>query len=327
MFSTHLDTAIFVKFEIVVCKFFQYGRVSKLPFGKGLRSECTQHVARFFICTLCLDGHSLTINYLVALRVYISSYFCFKVDGFLFYKKDGKYKKGETDEVLWLKPYMLPEVFDNIGVPRRYMEQIPNTYTDFATFVEEVVGGKHAAKKKDKKKKKKKEFVPDVVLQLPENPQAPGETRANKKKNKKPAQVSYYGPDIGFKGRGIGRGQASGRGGHAGGPVLGRQNYVSQRDIAPTQYDSYGRLLASSTGDNQANARFYGQGKVSGYSYFGDERDIYYPDYQPPHGDSRRIRGQTNPNSFGMGDMEAALAYYGYDSPQKQPPKRTYKMF
>ena len=32
-------SAIFIKFEIVVCKLFQFGRVSNLSFGKGLREN------------------------------------------------------------------------------------------------------------------------------------------------------------------------------------------------------------------------------------------------------------------------------------------------
>ena len=32
-------SAIFINFEIVVCKLFQFGRVKNLPFGKGLNSS------------------------------------------------------------------------------------------------------------------------------------------------------------------------------------------------------------------------------------------------------------------------------------------------
>ena len=41
VFSTHLDglSAIFVKFEIVVCLLFRFGRVQNLSFGKGLKLE------------------------------------------------------------------------------------------------------------------------------------------------------------------------------------------------------------------------------------------------------------------------------------------------
>lgn len=61
-----------------------------------------------------------------------------QVDGILFYNKRAVYIPGESKDVLWLKPYMLPEVF-SVGVPPNYSTKPPN-YVSF---------DKHAAKIKE----------------------------------------------------------------------------------------------------------------------------------------------------------------------------------
>ena len=43
-------SVIFIKFEIIVCKLFQFGRVQNLSFGKGLRAHLFAKSKQSIIC-------------------------------------------------------------------------------------------------------------------------------------------------------------------------------------------------------------------------------------------------------------------------------------
>ena len=46
------------------------------------------------------------------------------LDGLLFYHKNGHYTPGSCPLVLWLKPFMLPDIL-NVVVPEVYMQTNP----------------------------------------------------------------------------------------------------------------------------------------------------------------------------------------------------------
>lgn len=203
----------------------------------------------------------------------------FQVDGVLFFKKDTPYVSGPTDEVLWIKPYILPDVFDGVSVPKSMMDQKPNNYTDFAGFVDDVNNGRIKSKK-NKKKKVNKEFVPEVHLQLP----PPMEKQVKEKKKGKGGNQ---------QGKGRGRGGDTRKGQYGGN--VGQAQGDRMRD-------NYSRMHA------RANHGPYGEGAVTGYDYYGDERDFYYP------GDTYGYEGRTRPGKqkdpFRMSEMQAALSFY-----------------
>lgn len=224
-----------------------------------------------------------------------------QIDGLLFYKKDVQYKSGETSEVLWTKPYILPDVFEGIAVPKKLMSQKPDTYTDFGSFVDDVNNGK--IKNKKSKKKKSKPFNPAVQLSLPP-PEEPSNKGGNKKKNK---QKQTQGRGEGFNAPGYGRGMIAGQ--ERGARGRGRS------------MDGYARLLAGGEGGRAV----YGKGKVSGFSYFGDERDYYYTDVG--YGSDMRARRGNIQDPYRMSDMQGALSCYDYDGGRKSSRGRNYQLF
>ncbi|CAK9800253.1 SNUPN [Anthophora plagiata] len=57
----------------------------------------------------------------------------YPLDGLLFYHRDGKYTKGRTPLVTWLKPFMLPEVL-GISTPPP-LDEKPDGYIDFKYYI------------------------------------------------------------------------------------------------------------------------------------------------------------------------------------------------
>lgn len=55
----------------------------------------------------------------------------FQVDGVLFYHKRTHYTFGTTPLVVWLKPYMLPELLD-IPVPDSMLANMPVSYSSYS---------------------------------------------------------------------------------------------------------------------------------------------------------------------------------------------------
>ena len=66
-------SAIFIKFEIVVCKLFQFRRVKNLLFGKGLRYECVHFLPITIVDSLIYDHYQKASKFIYAeksLKVY-----------------------------------------------------------------------------------------------------------------------------------------------------------------------------------------------------------------------------------------------------------------
>ena len=244
------------------------------------------------------------------------------MDGLLFYKKSIPYTSGATDEVLWTKPFMLPDIFEGLALSEVLLNSKPDGYTTFEKFVEDVQAGREPIKAPKKKKKKGKgaqeiiqpprgAWYPQRPLNLPPPPkqQEPEQLPAGQKKprgrGRRLKQWSYYGPGT-------------------------------------------------------ERPRVYGRGKVTGQNYYGDGKDVYYPPTYPfgpsRGGSGKKFRGQGRGNQkqmqegagaavgggggfgpvgsgstgkkvsggvlqqemFGMGDMQAALAYLNYDQPQQR---------
>ncbi|XP_064608136.1 snurportin-1-like [Liolophura sinensis] len=82
----------------------------------------------------------------------------FPIDGLLFYHKRTHYTFGATPLVVWLKPYMLPEIL-NIHEPAHLLSQAPAGYSNYAKHMEkekekEPYGPYYGRKRKGKRKGK-----------------------------------------------------------------------------------------------------------------------------------------------------------------------------
>ncbi|KAK6616969.1 hypothetical protein RUM44_005326 [Polyplax serrata] len=75
-----------------------------------------------------------------------------KIDGILFYHSEAYYTPGHTPLVVWLKPFMIPEVF-RIEVSDRYMVTRPATYVNMITYI-----GEYESKEKLKENKNKRKI-------------------------------------------------------------------------------------------------------------------------------------------------------------------------
>ncbi|WAQ99912.1 SPN1-like protein [Mya arenaria] len=186
----------------------------------------------------------------------------------------------ETDEVRWIKPYMLPEVFNNMAIPNSLLTEAPADYRGYASFLEDVDNGRVKTKKNKnfKKSKQKKEFVPRVELKLPPPQEKPKkDDTKTKKQNKR------------------GGGQAGRwRGGGSGQPHSHFKAYSGG--------DNYSRVPYSG-GDNRGA---FGQGTRSGHDYYGDERDYYYPEQE--YGPDYRVIG------IGSDENEISIDNIVYDA-------------
>uniref|UniRef100_A0A336LV04 Snurportin-1 n=1 Tax=Culicoides sonorensis TaxID=179676 RepID=A0A336LV04_CULSO len=60
-----------------------------------------------------------------------------KLDGLLFYHKESLYNSGRTPLVLWLFPFMVPEVLGVRSVHDQYMSQKPNYYQGYKKYIED----------------------------------------------------------------------------------------------------------------------------------------------------------------------------------------------
>jgi len=210
----------------------------------------------------------------------------------LFYKRDIPYTSGETDDVQWIKPFMLPDVFNNMAVPNAMLAERPSNYTNYTAFLDDVDQGKYKPKKNKIFKKKKSEFVPKVELKLP-----PPKPKPVKEEKKKPA------------GRGQGnKGQGQSLRGHGGGQGRGS----GSRGVGAVG-DGYGGPRPYSGGDNigPGNRRMFGRGVVSGKGYYGDNKDFYYAghdySYEYDHW------GWGRPNPFRMSELQSALPHQDGD--------------
>ena len=217
----------------------------------------------------------------------------FQVDGILFFKKDTPYVLSVTDEVLWIKPYMLPDVFDGVSVPKDLMNQKPASYRDFESFVDDVSHGR--VKSQKKKKKVNKPFVPNVKLDLPPPVERP--VKGGKKRGRVGQQ--------GVRGRGRGRDGDGDR---------GNQRKVGIGDV-DGRGDNYSRMLQGAGRDS------YGKGTVSGYDYYGDQSDYYYPNDMYGYDRINTPGNQRDP--FRMSDMQSALEFYNHPQHYRRGQGRT----
>ena len=80
----------------------------------------------------------------------------------LFYHKESVYQAGINPQVLWIKPFMIPEAL-SILVPNSYLAEKPDSYTGFASYAkqkneeqEKEVAEKEKAQVKEQQPKKEK---------------------------------------------------------------------------------------------------------------------------------------------------------------------------
>ncbi|KAK3606019.1 hypothetical protein CHS0354_025057 [Potamilus streckersoni] len=209
----------------------------------------------------------------------------YEVDGLLFYHKTAKYEPGSTPLVLWVKPYILPEILD-VQVAESFMVEKPQGYINFAHHVENIKKGIEPERKKKKKKKKKSSFVPSVELVLPEVPvketgkKKKGQGYRNKGYNGQRVIVTDYtyvanpwgSPEYGMMGqrRGIGRG------------------LLHMPNPAGAAYRPRPQTASGRQGGRQISGKGAGSGNRQGVG--------------------------KSQNAFGMSDIEAALALIDYQS-------------
>lgn len=79
-----------------------------------------------------------------------------KIDGILFYHSDGHYTPGSTPLVLWLKPFMLPEIFcDNVVTSQEYLDDRPINYVNMTDYISKFEQRSAGILKKRKERRKK----------------------------------------------------------------------------------------------------------------------------------------------------------------------------
>lgn len=67
-----------------------------------------------------------------------------QLDGLLFYHKRTHYTFGSTPLVVWLKPFMVPDVLGWV-VPESYLQSKPTSYVNYSTHLEQVTKDKTQA--------------------------------------------------------------------------------------------------------------------------------------------------------------------------------------
>jgi hypothetical protein len=79
-----------------------------------------------------------------------------QIDGILFYHKRTNYTFGSTPLVVWLKPYMLPEMLE-VEVSETLLAERPDNYSNYAAHLEYVA---EAKKKREEERLKKGKTPP-----------------------------------------------------------------------------------------------------------------------------------------------------------------------
>lgn len=88
-----------------------------------------------------------------------------QIDGLLFYHKRTHYTFGPTPLVVWLKPYMVPEIL-GVSVPEPLMAAMPETYSTYAKHMEDVAKDKReAAQKREQRKHKNSPWKNDSKVE------------------------------------------------------------------------------------------------------------------------------------------------------------------
>lgn len=88
-----------------------------------------------------------------------------QLDGLLFYHKESHYVHKETPLVLWLFPFMVPEVLGIHSVNEEYLANKPTDYQDFKTYIEAFNQKK---RQKDEKRWKNRKPQPGPMELEPE---------------------------------------------------------------------------------------------------------------------------------------------------------------
>ncbi|XP_069138797.1 snurportin-1-like [Argopecten irradians] len=99
----------------------------------------------------------------------------FEIDGILFYHKRTHYTFGSTPLVVWLKPYMVPEIL-NIEIKDTIMAKRPDSYTNYAAHMTLVA----AEKEKAKEERKQKELKMKKGVQILQREQGKGDAEERK---------------------------------------------------------------------------------------------------------------------------------------------------
>lgn len=100
-----------------------------------------------------------------------------KLDGLLFYHKESMYNSGKTPLVLWLFPFMVPEVLNLRSVHDAYLSQKPNYYEGYQKYIadfeaKQVKKDLQRMQKKDQKKMDVQECIgPSTVESKEEEPE------------------------------------------------------------------------------------------------------------------------------------------------------------
>lgn len=197
----------------------------------------------------------------------------FEIDGFLFYKKSIPYTSGVTGEILWTKPFILPDIFEGLALSQKLIDAKPEGYTTFEKFVEDVQEGRDPIKAPKKKKKVKSgPFLPQRPLNLPAPPkqEEPKQGQKGKGRGRKVKQYSYYGPGTE---RVYGRGRATG------------QNYYGDgRDVyyPPNSRYLYGQ--GSAVGYGSTGRKLSGKKQQQMFAMGDMEAALPYLDYDPRTG-------------------------------------------
>lgn len=84
-----------------------------------------------------------------------------ELDGLLFYHKESDYIQGRTPLVLWLFPFMMPELFPqlNFNLDPMYLKEKPADYTNYLDFIKDFEA------KNAKQRRKKDSSTMDISLE------------------------------------------------------------------------------------------------------------------------------------------------------------------
>ena len=167
--------------------------------------------------------------------------FVFQVDGLLFYHKRTHYTFGSTPLVVWLKPYMLPEIL-GMTVPEKLAAQKPDNYTTYAAHMEQVAIDKE---KKEAEIKAKKEARQKEFKEKGEKMETTGE-KGKKKKGRRNNRQQHQQQNQGYDYGGYG---------------YGNQDYYGQQDYYYD--DQYGNKKED---EMEVSKEGQGQGEYNGQS-------------------------------------------------------------
>ncbi|XP_062579394.1 uncharacterized protein LOC134241341 [Saccostrea cucullata] len=183
----------------------------------------------------------------------------YDIDGVLFFKKSSAYVPGQTDDVLWTKPYMLPEIFSDVIVPSHLLKRKPPEF-DYQKHLEKVAKQKKERGEQKRPRRKQKtlnidKLVDDISrIYISQQQEAgvemsPEEVEISKRLNQKAKKVP--------QGKGRGR-------------KMGDYSALQKKEIT-----FYGDDFSY---DDYCNSSYYGD-----YCYYGNQ---VYPGYDGCGGDA-----------------------------------------